>query len=149
AVDWGFIPTNPAVAAKLKTVQSRKVVRFLADAEEARLRAAMFGRDRRLIQARAATNRRRSKAGAQTLEAIPLAGFYDHLSPLVLLAMNTGLRKGELLSLEWDDVALDRRVLSVRAESAKSGRARHVPLNAEALDALTRWRKQRPPGCKV
>ena len=34
--------------------------------------------------------------------------------PIWLLALTTGLRKGELLGLRWQDVDLDRGVLRVR-----------------------------------
>lgn len=146
AVDWGFADSNSAALTKLTTAQSKAVVRFLSAQEEQRLRTAALARDRRLIQGRLLANRRRAGAGAPMLSELPLTGFYDHLTPLVLLAMNTGLRKGELLALEWDDVALDRGVLTVRAASAKNGKARHVPLNSEALDVLQRWRRQQGAG---
>jgi integrase len=66
----------------------------------------------------------------------------DHLSPVVLLAMNTGMRRGELLSLEWSDLDLGAKIITVQARKAKSGKQRHIPLNAEALRVVTKWRDQ-------
>lgn len=77
-----------------------------------------------------------------TLPDIPLDGFGDHLTPVVLLAMNTGLRRGELLSLQWSDVDLEAKVITVQAGNAKNGRQRHLPLNKEALSVITRWARQ-------
>jgi integrase len=57
-----------------------------------------------------------------------------------LLALNTGLRRGELLRLQWHDVDLERRLLTVRGEDAKTGQTRHVPLNSEAAAVATVWK---------
>jgi integrase len=46
----------------------------------------------------------------------------------VIVALNTGLRLGELLGLTWERVDLSRGV--IRLELTKSGRRREVPLNA-------------------
>lgn len=73
---------------------------------------------------------------------IPLGAYADHMTPVVLLGMNTGLRRGELLALDWSDINLDARLLTVRRENAKSGKQRHVPLNAEALAVLKQWLSQ-------
>ena len=48
----------------------------------------------------------------------------DHIEPLVIVAMNTGMRKGELLSLTWADVNFEREFVTVKAVNAKSGKAR-------------------------
>lgn len=52
-------------------------------------------------------------------------------------ALATGARMGEILNLEWRDVDLDRGIAWVRADKAKSGRARPLPLNADAKAVLT------------
>ena len=73
-------------------------------------------------------------------------------SAMITLALNTGLRIGELRALPWDAVDLKAGRLHVRqaasrneVETPKSGRSREVPLNETARAALTRWRHLRGP----
>src|SRR6201999_4559603 len=62
--------------------------------------------------------------------------------PMVLLSLNTGMRRGELTSITWNDVDLRSKVVTIRGGYAKAGRARHIQLNSEALEVLKRYRKQ-------
>lgn len=55
---------------------------------------------------------------------------------LVSIALLTGMRKSEILSLTWKSVDTLRRVAHVTADNAKSGRARPVPLNDVAIEIL-------------
>jgi integrase len=57
------------------------------------------------------------------------------LRPLIAVAADTGLRRGELLALEWRDVQFRRGVLVVRR--SKSKRPREVPLTARATQVIT------------
>jgi integrase len=63
------------------------------------------------------------------------------LEVIVLLAMNTGMRKGELLSLEWSHINFDNRIVTVDFQNAKSGTTRHIPLNTQAFATLKQWKK--------
>jgi len=56
------------------------------------------------------------------------------LRAAVVIALNTGLRLGELLGLNWIYVDLSRGV--IRLEITKSGRRREVPLNGDSYRAL-------------
>ena len=58
------------------------------------------------------------------------------LRPVVQVALNTGLRKKELLGLHWKDIDLDRQVVTVQEMNAKSGLARDVPLNRATWSLL-------------
>jgi site-specific recombinase XerD len=53
---------------------------------------------------------------------------------VVALALNTGLRRGELFALCWDDVDFITNVLTI--PRTKAGRTRHVPMNAEVRAIL-------------
>ena len=56
------------------------------------------------------------------------------LRAVVIVALHTGLRRGELLGLTWDRVDSSRGV--IRLEMTKSGRRREVPLNDDSYRAL-------------
>jgi integrase len=56
------------------------------------------------------------------------------LASAIILAIETGLRRSELLSLTWNRVDFDRRVLVV--SDSKNGHGRYVPLTQCALDEL-------------
>jgi integrase len=56
------------------------------------------------------------------------------LKPMVQLALETGMRQGELLALTWDHIELGRRV--ARLLDTKNGEARDVPLSSAAVTVL-------------
>lgn len=64
---------------------------------------------------------------------------------MTLLALNTGMRRGELTSITWSDVNFHTKTVTIRAGYAKSAKARHIPLNSEALEVLKVYRKQSDP----
>lgn len=53
-----------------------------------------------------------------------------------LVAVTTGLRRGELAQLRWDSVDLEARQLTVLAGTTKNRRTAHLPLTAGAVEAL-------------
>jgi integrase len=63
-----------------------------------------------------------------------LTGRRAHLKPLVVLAIHTGMRKGELLSLKWSNVDFQRGAIHVT--HTKNGRDRDVPMNSQARKVL-------------
>jgi integrase len=143
AVDWELIEANPLARLKPLKVDKQPIVRYLSDAEEKRLTRALKARDDAARAARRRTNAHRAK---RDLEQLPAIGTYcDNLTPLVLLALNTGLRRGELLGLSWGDVDLRHKRLTVRGEGTKTGQSRHVPLNDTAVEVLKAHRGEVRP----
>ena len=147
AVKVGKLSENLIRRADKPRIDRRPKIRFLDDAEETRLRGALSARDREFLQIRQAHNIRRLERGEDPLLIPPY--FYDHLTPAVLLSMNTGLRRGELLKLQWPSIDLGRRWLTVEGGTSKTRQTRHVPLNDEAISALNRWREQSGGGERV
>lgn len=66
------------------------------------------------------------------------------LRPIVLAALHTGMRRGELLSLRWRSVDLKRGELVVEPEAEKTGRGRVVPLSPDLQTLLKALRASRP-----
>src|SRR5205807_3794219 len=64
-----------------------------------------------------------------------------YLHTIVVLALSTGARRGELLSLHWRDVDLKRGMLTFR--ETKNGETHSVPLTGYALDVFTKHAKVR------
>ena len=56
------------------------------------------------------------------------------LKPLVVLAIETAMRRSELLNLTWKNVCFDRRIAHL--EMTKNGTKRDVPLSSEAITLL-------------
>ena len=139
-MDWDLLDFHPLAKVKPSKVDQAARIRFLSDEEERRLREALDAREARIRAARMSGNAWRRTRGYAERAEIEVDAFADYLKPLVLLALNTGLRRGELLQLTWVDIDLERRMLTVRGEGAKSGRTRYVPLNVEALAVLRGWK---------
>jgi integrase len=133
-------PANPIRRLDKPRIDRRPKVRFLDEAEESRLRAALQARDVEMIEARESANSWRRARNRDELP--PLRYFGDHLTPAVLVSMNTGLRRGELLKLRWSSIDFDGQLLTVEGPTSKTRQTRHVPLNAEAMSVLIRWREQ-------
>ncbi|HCE4574142.1 site-specific integrase [Vibrio parahaemolyticus] len=126
AVEWEFIDSHNLRSVKL-IKQDNTRIRYLSKEEEQRLFDG--------IQDRNQSVRESDKTKAQ-LE------FVDFFEPLVVTAMNTGMRKGELLTLKWEHVSLPNRYLTIHSENAKSKKTRTIPLNDTVLNLFERWRAQ-------
>lgn len=56
------------------------------------------------------------------------------LKPALLLSVETAMRQGELLSLNWDNVNFEKRIAYLKM--TKNGEARAVPLSSRAIELL-------------
>jgi integrase len=74
-----------------------------------------------------------------------------HLRPIVVTAIHSGMRRGELLGLLWGDIDFDQRLVRVRAETSKTHKQRYIPMNDTLHATLKeiapdddRWGADRP-----
>ncbi|MDC5820828.1 site-specific integrase [Vibrio europaeus] len=141
AVEWQIIESHELTKVKsLKFDNTR--IRYLSVEEEMRLLSAIQLRNEEIVRKRESANQHRSIRRKKLFPSFNAQEFVDYVEPLVLTAMNTGLRRGELLQLVWSDINLDQRYLSVASKNSKSKKTRIVPLNDSVYSALMQWRSQ-------
>lgn len=63
-----------------------------------------------------------------------------HSADMARLAVATGMRRGNITGLTWDRVDLKEKFAYVPGSQAKGGRGIPIPLNAEAIAVLKRWK---------
>ena len=142
AVTWKLLATNPLAGVKRIARGIEKRVRYLSPVESKALRKALDARETHRKARRERGDQWRKDRSQAPMGAFE--GYTDHVMPMVLLALNTGMRRGELSQIRWADVDLKAKVLTIRAGYAKNGKDRHLPLNSEAVTVLTTWRKDHP-----
>jgi integrase len=59
-----------------------------------------------------------------------------HLKPLIILAVHTGMRRGEIFDLKWEHIDLKNRLIEIL--DTKNGDQRVVPINKTLLQAFLR-----------
>lgn len=62
------------------------------------------------------------------------------LKSIVIIALNTGMRSGEIFSMRWNDVDFDQHFIFIKM--TKSGVARKVPMNAVVAAALKTMKRE-------
>jgi len=64
----------------------------------------------------------------------------DELRPIIIMAINTGMRLGEILSLRWSQVNF--RAGFIQVEHSKSGKRRKIPMNSWLTQTLQNVKKE-------
>lgn len=136
AIEWGFLDSHALDNVKIPKIDNKRV-RYLSVSEEASLLNALRVRDTRL-------KRQYAEKYGKRAERDVSQRYMDYLEPLVILAMNTGMRKSEMLTLKWSHVNMEDRHLTIRSENAKSRKKRTIPLNKTAYNMLVIWHEQNP-----
>jgi integrase len=72
-------------------------------------------------------------------EAALLSAAPSHIQAMIVAAIDTGMRQGEMLALRFGDVDLERGLITLRGETTKSRKMRVVPISTERLRAVIEW----------
>jgi site-specific recombinase XerD len=147
AVNWaakrGIIENNPlAKLERLSERDSDNKVRYLTDGERKRLLAALDAREQDIRNGRDSHIKWAKGRKLPPAPAVKDGEFADHLKPIILLSLSTGIRRNAMLSLEWRDVNFTDGTIMVRAVTSKNDRLYYVPMNELAFDTILRWRRQ-------
>ncbi len=142
AVRLGLVSENPLKGIRQLRTDPSSNIRYLKENEEKRLFAALDKREEWMRRKRESANAWREKVGYEILPDYNSVSFVDHLKPMVILSLNTGMRRGEIFGIEWRDVDLKQANLTIRGEITKNGKTRHVPLNETAQAVLRKWKFQ-------
>lgn len=59
-----------------------------------------------------------------------------HLAAIIIIAVDTAMRKGEIFSLEWGDVDLSAGVITLRPEVTKTGKGRKIGMTPRVKAAF-------------
>lgn len=142
AVEWEYIDTHPLAKLKQLKVDSKGVIRYLAADETKRLRDALDARQDEMRAERESANTWRTDRHREPMPSLLEQPFTDHLKPMVLVSLNTGMRRGELFDLKWSAVNFDTKTITVAGATTKTSDTRHIPMNQETLGVLEAWKKQ-------
>jgi len=142
AVEWEYITAHPMAKVKQLKVDSVGFVRYLDEGENKRLRAALDARQDEMRAERESANKWRADRGQVQKQSLLALPFTDHIKPMVLVSLNSGMRRGELFDLKWSSVNFITKTITVAGYTTKTSETRHIPMNKEVVAVLEEWKKQ-------
>ena len=78
--------------------------------------------------------RRLNKGEYERLEQASRQTINPHILPIIVFAIETGMRRGEILGLTWGNISLKQQLAYLPL--TKNGTSREVPLSIKAVDVL-------------
>jgi integrase len=93
----------------------------------------------RMRMARERRTRRQVLSVAE--EQLLLGDAKDHLRTMVIFALDTGMRRGEITSQRWEDIDFARTLLFVTHSKTPEGEAREIPLTERLSELLLHSRQ--------
>ncbi len=134
ALGKGWIVRDVFFGARAIVTSAESVrTRILTEVEQERLIAACEGE--RVV------SYSRNHYGKQRTVNAKLTVNNPHLKAIILLAVDAGMRRGEILKLTWQDIDLEAGIVTVKASNTKTETERLVPLTDRAKREIERVRR--------
>ncbi|MBS1796794.1 MAG: site-specific integrase [Acidobacteria bacterium] len=117
-----------------------KVIEMSAEIERTRL--LTLDEEMRLLAAcqgeREVTYKRKKRGNPNELEEIKAVHNVDNplLKGMIILAIDSGMRRGEIFKLRWQDIDFDNNLIRILGTHTKTERERIAPLSQRAKDEL-------------
>ena len=73
-----------------------------------------------------------------------IEGGRELLKALIITAIDTAMRKGELIKLQWEDVSFATRTITITAFNSKTTKARNVGMTQRVFDELSKLWENSP-----
>lgn len=140
ALEWEIVSTSPLANMSDLPVDENKHPRYLTKHEEQRLFAQLDARESKMKLERESANQWRQQRHTSPLPDLTQQEFADHLKPMVMTLLLTGMRRGELFNLKWKDVRFSTN--HVTATYTKNGKSRNIPIHPTLKKALKAWRPE-------
>lgn len=128
AIDNGWIDKNPCRNIK-KLRQENKLERYLLPEEEIRMYQVCKG-DFSFLGVE-------EKGKIERL----YKNRFEYMTPILVCALNTGMRKGEILSFTWRCVSLENKKITLL--DTKNGKKRYIPINSMLMKELEKLDKNK------
>lgn len=100
-----------------------------------------------LIRKEREDNQRRRRVSEEE-EAKLLAVAPPFLRSMIITALDTGMRQGEMLKLRFGDIDWTRQLIALRGVTTKSKKTRVVPISTTRLKAVLDWLRLDADGAK-
>ncbi|MGZ9204728.1 MAG: tyrosine-type recombinase/integrase, partial [Nitrospira sp.] len=78
------------------------------------------------------------------------AALPDHVKVPLIIAYWTGMRAGEIVMLQWEQIDLERGLIRLEPGTTKNRKGRLIPLVKDVIEALWQWKQHmlhRYPAC--
>lgn len=59
-----------------------------------------------------------------------------YIRDIVYVAYYTGMRRGEIFSLQWNDIDFDAGHINIDKDKSKSGKGRNIPMHSKVIDVF-------------